>query len=54
MSDPIKIIMGANQPREIYEGLKDDPETLKRWEELMKIVGLSEKEIAAIKGEKSE
>jgi hypothetical protein len=51
MSDPIKIIMGANQPREIYEGLKDNAEALKRWEELMRIVGLSEIEISKIKGE---
>jgi hypothetical protein len=51
MSKPIQIVMGANQPKEIYEGLKGNTEALKRWEQLMRIFGLSESEIALIKGE---
>jgi hypothetical protein len=51
MSEPIQIVMGANQPREIYEGLKGNKESLERWEQLMRIFGVSESEITQIKGE---
>jgi hypothetical protein len=51
MSEPIQIVMGANQPREIYEALKGNKESLERWEQLMRVFGLSESEIALIKGE---
>jgi hypothetical protein len=49
MSEPIQIVMGANQPKEIYEGLKGNKESLERWEQLMRIFGLSENEITLIK-----
>ena len=54
MSESIQIIMGANQPNEIWQGINKDEATVARFEMLMKAFGLSEKEIQAIKGEKDE
>jgi hypothetical protein len=51
MSEPIQIIVGANQPREIWQGIKKDPESIERFDQLMKIFGLSDAEIQIIKWE---
>jgi hypothetical protein len=51
MSEPIQIIVGANQPREIWEGINKDPESIARFDQLMKIFGLSDAEIQIVKGE---
>jgi hypothetical protein len=51
MSEPIQIIVGANQPREIWERINKDPESIARFDRLMKIFGLSEAEIQIIKWE---
>jgi hypothetical protein len=51
MSEPVEIIMGANQPREIWQGINKDEATIQRFETVMKLFGLSDEEIAKIKGE---
>jgi hypothetical protein len=51
MSEPIEIIMGANQPSEIWQGINKDQATIERFETLMRLFGMSDGEIAAIKGE---
>jgi hypothetical protein len=51
MTEPIQIIVGANQPREIWEGIDKDPESIARFDLLMKIFGLSEAEVQIIKWE---
>lgn len=50
MSDPTQIIMGANQPSEIWRGINKDQATVARFEMLMQAFGLSADEIDAIKG----
>jgi hypothetical protein len=52
MNEPIQIIVGANQPGEIWAGIKKDPESIERFDRLMKIFGLSDAEIQIIKWEK--
>ena len=51
MNEPIQIIVGANQPREIWEGIDKTPESIARFDQLMKIFGLSDAEIQIIKWE---
>lgn len=51
MSEPIQIIMGANQPSEIWQGIPKDGATIERFEKLMKAFGLSDEQIQEIKGE---
>ena len=51
MSEPIQIIMGANQPNEIWQGINKDEATIARFEMLMKAFGLADEEIRVIKGE---
>ena len=51
MSDKTQIIMGANQPSEIWQGINKDEATIARFEMLMKAFGLSDDEIHKIKGE---
>jgi hypothetical protein len=51
MSEPIEIIMGANQPSEIWQGINKDEATIERFETLMRFFGMSDEEIAEIKGE---
>jgi hypothetical protein len=51
MTEPIQIIVGANQPREIWEGIDKDPDSIARFDLLMKIFGLSEAEVQIIKSE---
>ena len=52
MSEPIiQIIVGANQPGEIWAGIPKDQESINRFDRLMKIFGLSDAEIQIIKWE---
>jgi hypothetical protein len=52
MSEPIEmIIMGASQPSEIWQRINKDEATIERFETLMRFFGMSDEEIAAIKGE---
>ena len=51
MSERFEIIMGANQPNEIWQLIDKDKATIARFEMLMKAVGLSDIEIKNIKGE---
>jgi hypothetical protein len=51
MSEPIQIIVGANQPSEIWAGINKDEATVARFEMLMQAFGLSASQIEAIKGE---
>ena len=51
MKEPIQIIVGANQPREIWEAIDKNPESIARFDTLMKIFGLSDAEIQIIKWE---
>lgn len=51
MTEPVEIIMGANQPAEIWAGINKDEATIERFEMLMKLFGLSDEQIAAIKGQ---
>lgn len=51
MSNETQIIMGANQPSEIWQGINKDEATIARFEMLMQAFGLSADEIDAIKGE---
>ncbi len=51
MSNPIQIIVGANQPKEIWQGITKDKESIKRFDGLMKLFGLSDSQIAEIKGQ---
>lgn len=50
-SNKTEIIMGANQPSEIWQGINKDEATIARFEMLMKAFGLTDNEIALIKGE---
>lgn len=49
MSEPIQIIVGANQPGEIWAGIDKNPESIERFDFLMKIFGFSDAEIQIIK-----
>ena len=52
MTEPIiQIIVGANQPREIWAGIPKDSKSIERFDRLMKIFGLSDAEIQIIKWE---
>ena len=51
MSEPLQIIVGANQPSEIWAGINKDEATVARFEMLMQAFGLSASQIEAIKGE---
>ncbi len=51
MSDKTQIIMGANQPSEIWQGINKDEATIARFEMLMKAFGLDDNQIREIKGE---
>jgi len=51
MTEPMQIIVGANQPREIWQGINKDEATIQRFESLMKLFGLSDEQIESIKGE---
>ena len=51
MTEPIQIIVGANQPREIWQGINKDEATIQRFETLMKLFELSDEQIQSIKGE---
>jgi hypothetical protein len=52
MKEKITIVMGANQPSEIWQGINKDEKTIKRFELLMKMAGLSETQIETIKAQK--
>lgn len=54
MNEPTKIIMGKNQPSEIWQGINKDEATIARFEMLMKAFGLSNEEIEKIKGKNNE
>lgn len=47
----MQIIMGQNQPSEIWQGINKDEATIARFEMLMKAFGLADEEIQAIKRE---
>ena len=51
MSNKTQIIMGTNQPSEIWQGINKDEATIARFEMLMKAFGLSDEQIKSIKGE---
>ena len=51
MSERKQIIMGANQPSEIWQRINKDEATIARFEMLMKAFGLADDEIQEIKGE---
>jgi hypothetical protein len=51
MSEKIEIIMGANQPSEIWQGINKNEATIASFEMLMKAFGLADDEIQEIKGE---
>jgi hypothetical protein len=51
VSEPVEIIMGANQPSEIWQGINKDEETIARFELVMQLFGLTQAEIDQIKGE---
>ena len=51
MNEPIQIIVTPNQPKEIWDGIDKDPESIARFDLLMKIFGLSDAEIQIIKWE---
>jgi hypothetical protein len=48
----MEIITTIEQQKEVYAALKNNKESVERWESLMRIVaGLNDKTIAVIKGE---
>lgn len=51
MSEKTEIIMGANQPSEIWQGINKNEATIASFEMLMEAFGLSKDEIKLIKGE---
>ena len=54
MTEPMQIIVGANQPSEIWAGINKDEETIQRFEAVMKLFGLTDEQIQELKGEVSE
>ena len=55
MSEPIiQIIIGPEQPGEIWAGIPKDPKSIERFDRLMKIFGLSEAEVQIIKWGKND
>lgn len=51
MSDKLTIITTLSQQFEVYQAIKDKPESVKRWEILMRAFGMTDEEFALIKGE---
>jgi hypothetical protein len=51
VSGKTEIIMGSNQPAEIWQGINKNEATIARFEMLMKAFGLADDEIEEIKGE---
>jgi hypothetical protein len=51
MTEPIKIIVGENQPAEIWAGINKDDATVQRFERVMKLFGLTDEQIQVIKGD---
>lgn len=51
MSDKPTIITSLSQQFEVYQAIKDKPESVKNWEILMKAFGMTDEEFALIKGE---
>jgi hypothetical protein len=45
------IITSLSQQFEVYQAIKDKPESVKNWEILMKAFGMTDEEFALIKGE---
>ena len=55
MSEPIiQIIVGPEQPGELWDGWPKDSESIERFDRLMKIFGLSEAEVQIIKWGKND
>ena len=52
MSDKPTIITSLSQQLEVYQAIKDKPESVKNWEILMRAIGVTDENIALIKGEK--
>lgn len=50
MSDKPTIITSLSQQFEVYQAIKDNPETVKNWETLMTAFGMTDEEFALIKG----
>lgn len=46
-----EIVTTFGQQAEVYKALRGDPSALERWEAMMKMIGLSDGDIALIKGE---
>lgn len=46
------IITLFSEQFEVYQAIKDNPEHVKNWENLMKAFGMTDEEFALIKGEK--
>lgn len=53
MSKSAEIITSIEQQKEVYKALKNNQEALERWEGMMRIVGMTDENIALIKLEKS-
>lgn len=53
MSKSAEIITSIEQQKEVYKALKNNQEALERWEGMMRIVGMTDENIALIKREKS-
>jgi len=51
VSDRPTIITTLSQQFEVYEAIKDKPESVKNWEILMRAFGMTDEEFALIKGE---
>lgn len=51
MSESDEIITSIEQQREIYKALKNNPDALGRWENMMRMLGVAEESIQLIKGE---
>jgi hypothetical protein len=51
MSESDKVITSIEQQRDVYKALKNNPDALGRWENMMRMLGMTEESIELIKGE---
>ena len=51
MSESAEIITSIEQQKEVYAALKNNQEALERWESMMRMLAMTEENIALIKGE---
>lgn len=51
MSEVPTIVTTLDQQFEVYQAIKDNPQSVKNWEILMKAFGMTDEEFALIKGE---